>query len=81
MDQEQAVATKTISIDIEAYNRLAQARLANESFSQVIKRVVRPPFDLEAWLRTVRENSLNDLTLDAVEEHVSGRRQRSRRSA
>jgi predicted CopG family antitoxin len=35
----QAMATKTISIDVEAYERLRGARLApNESFSRVIKR-------------------------------------------
>jgi predicted CopG family antitoxin len=35
----QTVATKTISIDMEAYERLRGARLApNESFSRVIKR-------------------------------------------
>lgn len=35
----QAVATKTISIDLEAYERLRRARLSpTESFSRVIKR-------------------------------------------
>jgi hypothetical protein len=35
----QSMATKTISIDLEAYERLRRARLApDESFSRVIKR-------------------------------------------
>ena len=35
----QAMATKTISVDLEAYERLRQARLSpDESFSRVIKR-------------------------------------------
>lgn len=35
------VATKTISIDLEAYERLRRARLApDESFSRVIKRAL-----------------------------------------
>lgn len=37
------MATKTISIDIEAYERLRRARRArSESFSMVIKRAVWP---------------------------------------
>ena len=35
----QAMATKTISVDLEAYERLRRARLSpDESFSRVIKR-------------------------------------------
>ena len=38
------MATKTISIDLQAYERLRNARLTpDESFSQVIKRAVWPP--------------------------------------
>ena len=35
------MATKTISIDVEAYQRLKSVQKENESFSQTIKRVIR----------------------------------------
>jgi len=50
------MATKTISIDIEAYERLRRARTrADESFSQVIKRAEwgPPPSTAAALLAAV----------------------------
>ena len=45
------MATKTISIDIEAYLRLRTSNKEGESFSEAIKRLVPNPFDLKKWLR------------------------------
>jgi predicted CopG family antitoxin len=72
------MATKTISIDLEAYKRLKRLKKPNESFSQVIKRVIHPPVDLDAWFKKMQENPFSKEFVEAVEEHVATRRQRSR---
>jgi predicted CopG family antitoxin len=67
------MATKTITIDIEAYERLAQVRLENESFSQIIKRVVRPPLDVDGFLARLESLSMSSKAAAAVEEHLRRR--------
>jgi predicted CopG family antitoxin len=73
------MATKTISIDIEAYERLRSARHEHESFSQVIKRVVRPSFDVKAYLERIRKTPLSDGASSAIEEQVEQRHRPSQR--
>ena len=37
------MTTKTISLEIDAYERLKAARLQRESFSQAVRRLIPPP--------------------------------------
>ena len=66
------MATKTISIDIEAYERLRRARRErSESFSMVIKRAVwpAPPRTAGALLEALeRAPVLSDAALRRLEE-------------
>lgn len=67
------MATKTLSVDLEAYERLRAARLhERESFSKVIKRAVWPAAvgtaaDLLAW-REAEEEKVSEAVLDALDE-------------
>jgi tRNA(fMet)-specific endonuclease VapC len=74
------LATKTITIDLEAYERLSSARRTNESFSTVIKRVVRPPFDVGAYCARVAAQPLSAETVRAVERQIRRRRTPSTRT-
>jgi predicted CopG family antitoxin len=74
-----AMATKTISLDIEAYDRLKAVQKEAESFSQVIKRVVQKPLDVQGFLRRIDEQPLSDEATAAIEAHLKRRRRPSGR--
>ena len=74
------MATKTISIDVQAYERLQNVKRPGESFSEVIKRVVRPPPDLEAWFAEIDRSPLSAAAARAVEEALDGRSRKARSS-
>jgi predicted CopG family antitoxin len=76
---EDEVATKTITIDIDAYERLKSVQKPTESFSQTIKRVVRKPIDLRAWFAAMDRAPMGRRAAEAVAKQVKNRSRRSRR--
>jgi len=53
---------------------LSRARCSN------IKRVIRPPFDVEAWLDLLRRHHISKEAGEAIEEQVRRRRHTSKRA-
>ncbi len=65
------MAVKTITIDIAAYDALSKRKRTNESFSQVIKRILREDrYSAKNLLSHLTATALSDETLDAVEKQV-----------
>jgi predicted CopG family antitoxin len=73
------MAVKTITIDLEAYDALARHKMPGQSFSQVIKAHFGPKKTVVAFRRALRDASLSDHTLAAVDEVVRTRRKSSAR--
>jgi predicted CopG family antitoxin len=73
------MATKTITVDLEAYQRLKSVQHDGESFSQTIKRTIPPPLDLEAYRKRLQARPLSEKAAEAIEEHVRQRHKPSTR--
>ena len=70
------MAVKTITIDMEAYERLSREKRPGESFSQVIKRMlISRRSTASSFLKAVKSITLSDQTLDRIEQIVKNREQ------
>jgi predicted CopG family antitoxin len=74
------MATKTITLDLEAYGRLKAVQRDGESFSQTIKRTLPPPLDVEAYGRKLQGLSMSREAIRAVEQQVNRRHKPSQRT-
>jgi predicted CopG family antitoxin len=67
------MAVKTITIDMEAYDLLSRHKREGQSFSQVVKEHFSGAKKGRDLMAVLREVSLSEETLDAVEAQVKRR--------
>jgi len=67
------MAVKTITIDMEAYNILSAEKMANESFSKVIKRRLRLNATASNLLRKLHMVVLDEDTLSEIDSIIEDR--------
>lgn len=68
------MAVKTITIDMDAYERLSRMKREGQSFSQVIKELVPPVGSTAGDLLAALEGvDVSESTLDAIDRVVEGR--------
>lgn len=70
---------RTIELDDDAYRRLDEARLDEESDSEVIRRCLPHRRSVEDVLAILRRAEFSESTLEAIDESVARRRRTPRR--
>ena len=68
------MAVKTITIDLKAYDLLARCKREGQSFSEVIKEHFGAKTTASKLLRALPTLTLEDHTLDRIEQQVKRRR-------
>lgn len=68
------MATKTISIDLEAYRALRRRKRKGQSFSDVIKEHFTGGISARQFAELVREAEVAEPTLDAIDDLIERRR-------
>lgn len=71
---------ESVEIDREAYERLEDVRTEGESFSDVIKRYVRPKQTAEEILRVMRRAAVSPATLRSIDKSATRRRRSAYKS-
>lgn len=68
------MATKTISIDLEAYRALRRRKRKGQSFSDVIKEHFTGGISARQFAQLVRDVEVAEPTLDAIDDLIERRR-------
>ena len=67
------MATKTISIDLEAYRALRRRKRKGQSFSDVIKEHFSGGIGARHFADVVRRTRISEETLDAIDQLIEAR--------
>jgi predicted CopG family antitoxin len=64
------MATKTITLDLEAYDLLRRHKRGKQSFSEVVKQHFGPRRTIQEFRSALPDAMLSEETLDAIEQQI-----------